>query len=58
MAVTYIHYSNSYEQRKAIFEFFITTYKLLGMTRGIELRKPTRINTGGLFPMTVEFLNE
>ena len=55
MAVTHIHYSKTYEQRKAIYEFFITTYKLLGMTKYIELTKPTRIGTGGLYPMTVEY---
>lgn len=55
MAVTHIHYSKTYEQRKAIYEFFITTYKLLGMTKYMELTKPSRINAGGLFPMTVEY---
>lgn len=58
MAVTHIHYSKTYEQRKAIYEFFITAYKLLGMTKEIELTRPTRIRAGGLYPMTVEYSSE
>lgn len=60
MAVTHIHYSNSYEQRRAIYEFLITTYKLLdmSMTRDIRLIKSTRIGSGGLYPITVEYYNE